>query len=171
MIEDVFLEDMKTRGLEVKRNRAFVSCKTLDSSDIVETTYEDTTSGELKTILSHYVVGCDGAHSKVRKSIPGVEMLGQSGQSAWGVIDGVLDTDFPDIWTKSAIHSPTAGSVLCIPRERNMTRLYIELHPDTTTDLPREVASQEFVMNRAKEIMSPFSLEWKTIGTCPFFFD
>jgi hypothetical protein len=64
------------------------------------------------------------------------------------------------------ISSETGGSVLCIPRERNMTRLYIELHPNAalvSSEAP-EAATEEFVMRRAKEIMSPFTLSWKSVG-------
>ena len=46
-----------------------------------------------------------------------------------------------------------------------MTRLYIELHPSASSDTPSsEAASQDFVKSRAKEIMSPFKLAWKTVG-------
>jgi len=79
---------------------------------------------------------------------------------------GVIETDFPDLWSKAVISSETGGSVLCIPRERNMTRLYIELHPSAapvSSEAP-EAATEEFVMRRAKEIMSPFTLSWKTVG-------
>ena len=76
---------------------------------------------------------------------------------------GVIETDFPDIWSKAVIHSETAGSMLAIPRERNMTRLYIELHPGTTQPIAADIANQDFVMQRAKEILQPFRIEWKSI--------
>lgn len=62
------------------------------------------------------------------------------------------------------IHSQVAGSMLAIPRERNMTRLYIELHPGTTQSIAAEVANQDFVMRRAAEILHPFQIKWKIIG-------
>ncbi len=45
-----------------------------------------------------------------------------------------------------------------------MTRLYIELHPGTTQPIAAEIANQDFVMKRAKEILQPFQLEWKSVG-------
>jgi hypothetical protein len=69
------------------------------------------------------------------------------------------------------ISSGTGGSVLCIPRERNMTRLYIELLPNAapvSSEAP-EAATKEFVMRRAKEIMSPFKLSWKSVGELNLF--
>jgi hypothetical protein len=44
-----------------------------------------------------------------------------------------------------------------------MTRLYIELHP-AEAPISSDAATEEFVMWRAKEIMKPFKLEWKTVG-------
>ena len=77
---------------------------------------------------------------------------------------GVLDTDFPDIWSKAVIHSETKGSVLVIPRERNLSRLYIELHPGTSAShLSPEIENQDFVIRRAQEIMAPYKVTWKSI--------
>ena len=76
---------------------------------------------------------------------------------------GIIETDFPDRWSKAVISSETAGSILCIPRERNMTRLYIELSP-AEAPISSDAATEEFVMWRAKEIMKPFKLSWKTVG-------
>jgi phenol 2-monooxygenase len=45
-----------------------------------------------------------------------------------------------------------------------MTRLYIELNPRLHEVLSSEAASQEFVMERAKEIIAPFKLRWKSVG-------
>jgi phenol 2-monooxygenase len=101
----------------------------------------------------------DGAHSKVRKSIPDAKPVGMSQPSVWGVLDGELDTDFPDIWSKTLVYSQEHGSILIIPRERNMTRFYIELKSGPKADQ----LGQEFVMQRAKEIMAPFRVRWKYI--------
>lgn len=77
---------------------------------------------------------------------------------------GVIETDFPDLWSKVVIHSEEKGTILCIPRERNMTRLYIELNPRMAEALSSEASTQEFVMKRAQEIIAPFKLTWKSIG-------
>lgn len=103
----------------------------------------------------------DGAHSKVRKSIPDAKPIGLSQPSVWGVLDGELITDFPDIWSKTLVYSQEFGSILIIPRERNMTRFYIELKGNPKAD--RHQFGQEFVMQRAKDIMAPFQVNWKYI--------
>jgi phenol 2-monooxygenase len=76
-------------------------------------------------------------------------------------LDGELVTDFPDIWSKTLVYSQEHGSILIIPRERNMTRFYIELKSGPKGD--RNQLGQEFVMQRAKEIMAPFEVGWKYI--------
>ncbi len=62
-------------------------------------------AGEERTIKAKYVVGCDGAHSRVRESI-GRKHLGEVALHAWGVMDVLAVTDFPDIRIKCAIQSP-----------------------------------------------------------------
>lgn len=103
----------------------------------------------------------DGAHSKVRKSIPDAKAIGMSQAAIWGVLDGELITNFPDIWSKTLVFSQEHGSILIVPRERNMTRFYIELKAGAKTD--RRELGQEFIMRRAKQIMAPFELDWKYI--------
>ncbi len=88
MIEDAFLDDLKSRGVHVTRNSPFIQCGSRDSGNVIESTCQDTGTGKRKIIRSNYVIGCDGAHSQVRKSMPGVTMEGQSGNAAWGVLDG-----------------------------------------------------------------------------------
>ena len=77
---------------------------------------------------------------------------------------GVIETDFPDLWSKVVISLHTKGTILCIPRERNMTRLYIELHPNSTPDGSADPMTEAFVMKKAQQIMSPFTLSWKSVG-------
>ena len=79
------------------------------------------------TVRAKYVVGCDGARSAVRQSI-GRELHGDSASHAWGVMDVLAVTDFPDWRTKNVIQSAGKGSLLMIPREGgNLVRCYVDL--------------------------------------------
>src|SRR3954471_5062751 len=81
--------------------------------------------GEPATVRAKFVVGCDGARSRVRTAI-GRELAGDATDESWGVMDVLAVTDFPDIRVKAAINS-TNGNVLIIPREGGyLVRLYIE---------------------------------------------
>ncbi|PYH31968.1 FAD binding domain protein [Aspergillus neoniger CBS 115656] len=164
MLEDVLIKDIEERGGNVQRNSPFVSVsKTQDGSGLLEVIYNDNTTNTKKIIRTKYLVGCDGARSKVRDFIPGAQLEGEMSNASWGVLDGVIDTDFPDLWSKVAVRSHTAGSILWIPRERGMTRLYVELSSTDGERVDRAKATPEYVMARAREAMQPFRLEWKEI--------
>ncbi|KAL5358558.1 FAD binding domain protein [Aspergillus floccosus] len=163
MLEDILIQDMETRGVSVQRNSPFVSCSRLPDSNQLHVSYLDLTTTTAKGIRADYLVGCDGARSKVRSFIPNAPLEGEMTNASWGVLDGVIETDFPDLWSKVAVRSQSAGSILWIPRERNMTRLYVELSSTDGERVDKSMATPEYVMRRAKEAMHPFHLEWKSI--------
>ena len=120
--------------------------------------------GETETVTARYVVGCDGARSIVRRSI-GRELRGDSANHAWGVMDLLAVTDFPDIRCKSLIQSANEGSVLIIPREGGyLVRLYVEL---TKLEAGERVGSRNITVDeiiaKARRIFSPYRLEVKEI--------
>ncbi|KAJ1713632.1 phenol monooxygenase [Aspergillus flavus] len=95
------------------------------------------TDGQRRTVRAKHLVGADGAHSMVRRCM-GLQLVGESLDHIWGVVDLVVDTDFPDIRRRCAIHSP-AGSVMVIPRERiatgdYLTRLYVQVPEEAMPD-------------------------------------
>lgn len=163
MIEEVFIQDLLARGIKIQRNSSFQKFSLQSSSEDIRVEYLDTSTHTHtpKILQTKYLIGCDGAHSNVRKHLDGARMEGEQSGSVWGILDAVIATDFPDLWSKTVVHAEK-GAILAIPRERNMTRLYIELQ-DTAEENSREVV-QDFVMRRAEEIFSPFVLEWKRIG-------
>lgn len=121
--------------------------------------------GKVETITARYVVGCDGARSTVRKSI-GRELHGDSANHAWGVMDVLAVTDFPDIRFKALIQSAKDGSLLVIPREGGyMVRLYVEL---AKLDVGERVANRNItaddVIAKAQRILKPHTLEVKEIA-------
>ncbi|MDT9127024.1 FAD-dependent monooxygenase, partial [Escherichia coli] len=61
-------------------------------------------AGEDRTVRAAYVVGSDGARSGVREAI-GRRHLGGISLHAWGVMDVLVNTDFPDWRTKCAINA------------------------------------------------------------------
>jgi phenol 2-monooxygenase len=165
MVEDVFLEDMHHRDVQVSRSSAFVTYAANEGTDkLLEVAYASPKTGQVVTLRSNYLVGCDGAHSRVRKSIPDLAMEGEASKAPWGVLDGLISTDFPDLWSKVVVHSETKGTILCIPRERNMTRLYVELNSGFEESLATEDERRDFVIRRAKEIIAPYTLDWESIG-------
>lgn len=108
------------------------------------------TDGQRRTVRAKHLVGADGAHSAVRRCM-GVELVGESTDHIWGVMDLVVDTDFPDIRRRCAIHSP-AGSVMVIPRERiatgdYLTRMYVQV-PELEAEVPVNGSGKEGAKER-----------------------
>ncbi|WP_230656268.1 FAD-binding monooxygenase [Psychrobacter sp. I-STPA10] len=122
-------------------------------------------SGEERTIKAKYVVGCDGARSKVRESI-GRKHIGQPSLHAWGVADILAVTDFPDIRMKCAIQSQDNGSILLIPREGGyLFRMYIDLG-DVDENDNHQIRSTplEDIIAQANAIMHPYTIDVKNVA-------
>jgi phenol 2-monooxygenase len=116
--------------------------------------------GGAATIRAKYVVGCDGARSAVRAAI-GRELVGDVTNEAWGVMDVLAVTDFPDIRLKSAISSVN-GNILIIPREGGyLVRFYVELDADT---LDKRSVTPERLAAVANRILHPYTVEVKDVG-------
>lgn len=118
--------------------------------------------GTSLTVTARYVVGCDGAHSAVRRSIDR-ELHGDDAHHAWGVMDVLAVTDFPDFRLKCAIQSATAGNILLIPREGGyLVRLYVDLGTITAkNDVRIRSLSSSQVAEIASRVIAPYSLEVK----------
>jgi phenol 2-monooxygenase len=121
--------------------------------------------GQIDTIRARYVVGCDGARSGVRQSI-GLTLKGDSANHAWGVMDVLVVSDFPDIRFKSLIQSAEEGSILIIPREGGyLVRLYVEmdkLNPNERV-AGRNITIEQLIA-AAKRIFHPYTLDIKEVA-------
>lgn len=118
--------------------------------------------GQHRTVRAKYVLGCDGAHSGVREAI-GRKHVGKAAKHAWGVMDVLATTDFPDIRTKCAIQSASGGSILLIPREGgHLFRMYVDLGevPDDDNRKIRQT-TLETTVAKANQILHPYTLEVK----------
>jgi phenol 2-monooxygenase len=121
--------------------------------------------GQEHVVRAKYVVGADGARSRVRDSI-GCVMAGDQANHAWGVMDVLAVTDFPDIRTKCAIQSGAGGNILLIPREGGyLFRMYVDLGEVAQGDngAVRETTIEQTVA-KANEIMHPYTLEVKNVA-------
>ncbi|MGI1669899.1 MAG: FAD-dependent monooxygenase [Neptuniibacter sp.] len=170
-VHELFLEVMKnsTTRLEPDYNWAVkdLVVDTTTENYPVTVTLENTgvNNGETKIVRANYVVGCDGARSTVRKSIGG-ELHGDAAHQAWGVMDILANTDFPDVRQKCLVTSANEGNVLILPREGGyLFRMYVELdklNPD------ERVSSRNFTVDDliagANRIMQPYSIDVKEVA-------
>ncbi len=125
---------------------------------------EGVSVGETRVVRAKYVVGADGARSAVRSAIGG-SLRGNQSFHAWGVMDVLPVTDFPDIRKKCIIHSE-AGSILHIPREGNhLCRIYVDLG-ETDEHGGHEIRKTpvEEVIARANAILHPYTLDVRNVA-------
>lgn len=117
-----------------------------------------------RTVRANYVVGCDGAHSAVRKSIGGL-LHGDAAHQAWGVMDILANTDFPDVRQKCLVSSANEGNVLILPREGGyLFRMYVELDklkPDEKAASRK--FTQEDMIAAANRIIRPYTIDVKEV--------
>ncbi|KAE9370736.1 putative phenol monooxygenase [Stipitochalara longipes BDJ] len=134
----------------------------------------------VRTIRTKHLVGADGAHSLVRRSMD-LKLHGETSDYIWGVVDLIVDTDFPDIRRRCAIHSDR-GSVMVIPRERiatgeYLTRLYVHVQEEVKPDSDiaaeegvegvkknegkarREKITMESILAQAQEVLKPYYIK------------
>jgi phenol 2-monooxygenase len=146
------------QGLEVAESGDYPVKVTL-----VRSAGED--EGTTRIVNAKYVVGADGARSKVRASI-GCTMAGDQANHAWGVMDVLASTDFPDIRLKCAIQSHDGGSILLIPREGgHLFRMYVDLGvvPEGDNGAVRKT-SIEHIIEQANAIIHPYTLEVRNVA-------
>lgn len=139
-----------------------------DTQELISASKLDENANKEETVHAKYMLGADGAHSWTRKQI-GLSLEGDSTDYIWGVLDIVPITDFPDIRMRCAIHSESSGSVMVIPRENKLVRLYTQL---TTTEkigddvggrADRSQINPDVIIAAAQKIMAPYTITYKEL--------
>jgi phenol 2-monooxygenase len=122
-------------------------------------------AGRVETIRARYAVGCDGARSAVRRSI-GRELSGDSANQAWGVMDVLVVSDFPDIRLKALIQSGGGGTIVLIPREGgHLVRVYVELDKlDPSERVANRNMSADHIIAAARKILHPWTFDVKEVA-------
>lgn len=122
----------------------------------------DSSDEYVQAVNAQYMIGCDGAHSWTRSRL-GIEMLGEQTDFVWGVIDIIPITDFPDIRSRCAIHSANSGSIMLIPRQGRLIRIYCQLTEvsrDQAGRFDRSGITEKTIFRTAQRIMKPYTLDY-----------
>jgi phenol 2-monooxygenase len=120
--------------------------------------------GQTSTVRANYVIGCDGARSNVRAAIGGA-LHGDAAHQAWGVMDVLAVTEFPDWRMKSFVRSQREGILMVLPREGgHLVRLYVELDAlgEHERAADRGMGAQDIIA-KAQRIFAPFKLDVKEV--------
>jgi phenol 2-monooxygenase len=170
-VHDMFLDIMRNSPNRLEPDYGLkVSNLTVDPKAIdypVTVTLEHTTperEGQKMTVRANYVVGCDGARSNVRSAIGGA-LHGDAAHQAWGVMDLLAVTDFPDWRMKSFVRSQDEGIVMVLPREGgHLVRLYVELDQlgEHERAADRGMGTNDIIA-KAQRIFRPFKLDVKEV--------
>ncbi|KAI3554276.1 phenol hydroxylase [Colletotrichum abscissum] len=136
-----------------------------DEADLIKKAQDRAGASEI--VHAKYVIGCDGARSWTRRAL-GFELDGEATDFIWGVMDIIPITDFrvyaADIRMRCAIHSAENGSLMVIPRENKLVRLYIQLKevaPDASGRADRSKITPELIFGAAQKILSPYKIEYE----------
>lgn len=119
----------------------------------------------------------------------GLELKGDSANVYWGAFDAVIKTDvscspfipakdanmllilaqIPTLRMKNVFHSVDSGSVLTVPREGGMVRVYTQMGDlEVGQRLNRSDFSLEQLLEKTKKVVAPFEMDFKYIDwfTC-----
>ncbi|UQN14793.1 FAD-dependent monooxygenase [Gulosibacter sp. ACHW.36C] len=169
-ILDYFLRDAKRAPgrIEPDYGIEFLDCTIDPTAEYAVTARLRYTAGpregEERTVRAKYLVGGDGARSSVRSAL-GHRLEGDASMHAWGVMDVMANTDFPDFQVKCSIQSHDAGNILLIPREGGyLSRLYVDLGVVEEHDAGAVRATPlEAMIERANRILAPYSLDVRAV--------
>ncbi|CRG82756.1 FAD binding domain protein [Talaromyces islandicus] len=165
--QDAFPIRVNLKNVQSDPNTLFDGVST-PNSEFSEAQSDDSGyAGMETTVEAKYILGCEGAHSWLRKQL-GLRLEGESYDDSWGVLDIIPLTDFPDIRKRFIIKSKH-GTLMVIPRERKLVRIYVELLPEAAARY-RVDGNADVLMEQVATIMKPYTMrtnhiEWATIYT------
>lgn len=170
-VHDMFLDIMRRSPTRLEPDYGLkVAGLTIDPAATeypVGVTLEHTApgrEGRTTEVRANYVIGCDGARSTVRAAIGG-KLHGDAAHHAWGVMDVLAVTDFPDWRMKSFVRSQDEGILMVLPREGgHLVRLYVEL--DRLGEQERAAdrgMDAQHIVAKARRIFRPFELDVKEV--------
>ncbi|KAG6020057.1 hypothetical protein E4U40_006434 [Claviceps sp. LM458 group G5] len=165
-IERIFISDLESNGVRVQRPWTLQTFKSNyhDNPDYpVYVELKHVKGTQLETVRAKYLFGADGARSFVRQQLNIQLRHIDAIEHIWSVVDGVVKTNFPDIRMKCTVHS-RHGSIMVIPREDNMVRLYVQITSSSGRELSdRRTATEQEIQELAKKILHPYFIEWERV--------
>lgn len=112
-------------------------------------------SGEIESVRTAFVVGCDGAHSFTREAIgSGIEDLGF--HEPWLVVDLISTAERPDFSTYTVHHCDSERPASCIFVGRNRKRWEFRLQPG---DDPEQMAIPKNIWRLLEKWIRPDEAE------------
>ena len=121
-------------------------------------------AGQAQTITAEYVVGCDGAHSRVRHEL-GLTFQGHPYPQDWLLADVLLDRDLPE----DAVHAffrPDGLPVIFFPMRGHRWRLTLPFTGDRAGQVPALAEIQQLTSQRAPQPVTVSDPTWLACFRC-----
>ncbi|MDQ6669546.1 MAG: FAD-dependent monooxygenase [Chloroflexota bacterium] len=120
--------------------------------------------GELKRIAADYVVGCDGAHSRVRHEI-GLSFDGQAYDEDWLLADVHMDWTWPEDEVHALFRSRGAP-MICFPMRDSLWRIVLPYAGNRARRAPSLEEIQQLVDERAPVSVRLSNATWLANFRC-----
>ena len=170
-VQHLHLTDLETWSVNahtkldasLKEDRGTIDAFGTDPENIRQTVSDASRQGTVETIHAKYVIAADGGRSWIRRQL-GFHLEGANLNSVWGVIDIVPITNFPDIRKLCTILSKH-GTILVIPRESGLVRLYVQLPDEDPNNLQKNRESDKLIaatqiIKMARQIFEPYEIDY-----------
>lgn len=121
-------------------------------------------AGQTRTITAGYVVGCDGAHSRVRHEL-GLTFRGHPYPQDWLLADALLDWDLREN-AAHAFFRPDGLPLICFPMRGHRWRLTMPFAGSRSGQAPLLEEIQQLIDQRAPEPVTVSDPTWLANFRC-----
>ncbi|WP_348269171.1 FAD-dependent monooxygenase [Edaphobacter paludis] len=152
--ERLLVEELKHRGGMVEYNTAFFSATQQDGNVVVTLDH----NGEVERITASFVVGCDGAHSKVRKTL-NVPLEGGDYETPFMLADIETNDALPG--DELQLCPSEFGPVAIFPMSATRRRIVATIE-QPQGDAPNLELVQKILHERASREIEAHALHWSS---------
>ncbi|KAI9246290.1 FAD binding domain-containing protein [Phascolomyces articulosus] len=158
--ESNFQHTLSENGIQVERPVTVSQFIREEGEDYpILATLKNKKNHATEKVRAKYLLGCDGAHSSIRQQL-GIEYEGRGSKQNCGVLDALVQTNFPDRKSISFVRGPFGSHACLFPRENNLTRVMVELPSD---DRDRNQIPLETVQSEARRALLPHRVEFLAV--------
>ncbi|RUS25416.1 FAD binding domain-containing protein [Jimgerdemannia flammicorona] len=157
--ERVLIEELAKHGVVVERPVTIESLEVAEEEGVTAK-LRNLGTNEFELVKAKYAIGCDGAHSWVRKRL-GISFVGETTSIAWGVFEGFIETNIGD--PKIRFFNNEHGGTFFIPREQGMARVYVQISKEINSREERENMKLETILEQAAKNFQPFTFKAKEV--------
>ncbi|RUP46869.1 hypothetical protein BC936DRAFT_146433, partial [Jimgerdemannia flammicorona] len=162
-LERVLIEELAKHGVVIERPVTIESLEVAEEEGIeyrVTAKLRNLETNELELVKAKYAIGCDGAHSWVRKRL-GISFVGETTTIAWGVFEAFIETNIGD--PKVRFFNNEHGGTLFLPRAHGITRVYVQMSKEINSREERASVKLDAILEQAEKNFQPFTFKAKEV--------